>query len=152
MAGRTRAILRTPVARRLRGHVLGPRRHQHGLPLSPIISVPPLAPCHTAMGETSGDAIRRCDTAMRYNVGPSRTRDDPETRPRETAMQYRKLGNSDLRVSALGLGCMSMSGTYGKIDDAESIDVIHRALDLGINFLDSSDMYGWGHNEDLLGR
>ncbi len=67
-------------------------------------------------------------------------------------MQYRKLGNSDLRVSALGLGCMSMSGTYGKSDDAESIDVIHRALDLGINFLDSSDMYGWGHNEDLLGR
>jgi len=47
---------------------------------------------------------------------------------------------------------MSMSGTYGKSDDAESIDVIHRALDLGINFLDSSDMYGWGHNEDLLGR
>ena len=67
-------------------------------------------------------------------------------------MQYRTLGNSGLRVSALGLGCMSMSGTYGKSDDAESIDVIHRALNLGINFLDSSDMYGWGHNEDLLGR
>jgi aryl-alcohol dehydrogenase-like predicted oxidoreductase len=67
-------------------------------------------------------------------------------------MHYRKLGNSDLTVSAVGLGCMSMSGTYGKSDDAESIDVIHRALDLGINFLDSSDMYGWGHNEELLGR
>ncbi len=45
-----------------------------------------------------------------------------------------------------------MSGTYGKSDDAQSIDVIHRALDLGINFIDSSDMYGWGHNEELLGR
>jgi len=67
-------------------------------------------------------------------------------------MQYRELGNSDLKVSGIGLGCMSMSGTYGKSDDAESIDVIHHALDLGINFLDSSDMYGWGHNEELLGR
>ena len=67
-------------------------------------------------------------------------------------MQYRELGNSDLKVSAIGLGCMSMSGTYGKSDDTESIDVIHHALDLGINFLDSSDMYGWGHNEELLGR
>jgi aryl-alcohol dehydrogenase-like predicted oxidoreductase len=67
-------------------------------------------------------------------------------------MQHRKLGHSDLRVSAIGLGLMSMSGTYGKSDDAESITVIHHALDQGINFLDSSDMYGWGHNEELLGR
>jgi len=67
-------------------------------------------------------------------------------------MQTRKLGNSNLMVSAIGLGLMSMSGTYGKSDDAECIDVIHRALDLGINFLDSSDMYGWGHNETLLGK
>ena len=67
-------------------------------------------------------------------------------------MDYRKLGNSDLSVSAVGLGCMSMSGVYGKGDDAESIAVVHRALELGINFLDSSDMYGWGHNEELLGR
>lgn len=67
-------------------------------------------------------------------------------------MEYRKLGNSDLTVSAIGLGCMSMSGTYGKSDDAESIAVIHHALDLGVDFIDSSDMYGWGHNEELLGR
>ena len=67
-------------------------------------------------------------------------------------MQYRTLGNSNLQVSALGLGCMSMSGTYGKSSDAESIAVVHRALDLGVTLLDSSDMYGWGHNEELLGR
>ena len=67
-------------------------------------------------------------------------------------MEHRKLGHSTLTVSALGLGCMSMSGTYGKSDDAQSIAVIHRALDLGMNLLDSSDMYGWGHNEELIGR
>ena len=67
-------------------------------------------------------------------------------------MEHRLLGHGALRVSAIGLGCMSMSGTYGKSDDADSIAVIHRALDLGVNFLDSSDMYGWGHNEELLGR
>jgi aryl-alcohol dehydrogenase-like predicted oxidoreductase len=67
-------------------------------------------------------------------------------------MQHRKLGQSPLRVSALGLGCMSMSGTYGKSDDPQSIAVIHRALDLGVNLLDSADMYGWGHNEELIRR
>lgn len=67
-------------------------------------------------------------------------------------MEHRKLGHSTLEVSALGLGCMSMSGIYGKSDDAQSITVIHRALDLGVNLLDSSDMYGWGHNEELIGR
>jgi aryl-alcohol dehydrogenase-like predicted oxidoreductase len=67
-------------------------------------------------------------------------------------VQTRQLGNSTLTVSAIGLGCMSMSGVYGKGDDAESIAVIHRALDLGVNFLDSSDMYGWGHNEELLAK
>jgi aryl-alcohol dehydrogenase-like predicted oxidoreductase len=67
-------------------------------------------------------------------------------------MRYRTLGQSALTVSSIGLGCMSMSGVYGKIADAESIAVIHHAIDRGINFLDSSDMYGWGHNEELLGR
>src|SRR5256885_8819057 len=67
-------------------------------------------------------------------------------------MEHRQLGHSSLSVPALGLGCMSMSGTYGKHDDAQSIEVVHRALDLGVNFLDSSAMYGFGHNEELLGR
>jgi aryl-alcohol dehydrogenase-like predicted oxidoreductase len=67
-------------------------------------------------------------------------------------MEQRPLGHGAPRVSAIGLGCMSMSGTYGKSDDAASIAVIHRALDLGVTLLDSSDMYGWGHNEELLGR
>ena len=67
-------------------------------------------------------------------------------------MERRTLGKSSLAVSAVGLGCMSMSNVYGKCDEAESIAVVHKALDLGVNFLDSSDMYGWGQNEELLGR
>jgi aryl-alcohol dehydrogenase-like predicted oxidoreductase len=67
-------------------------------------------------------------------------------------MEMRSLGSSGIKVSAIGLGLMSMSGIYGNANDEESIRVIHYALDQGINFLDSSDMYGWGHNEELLGR
>ncbi|HTK92304.1 MAG TPA: aldo/keto reductase [Verrucomicrobiae bacterium] len=67
-------------------------------------------------------------------------------------MEQRPVGQSPLRVSALGLGCMSLSGIYGAADDAASIDLVQHALDRGINHIDSSDMYGWGHNETLLGR
>jgi aryl-alcohol dehydrogenase-like predicted oxidoreductase len=67
-------------------------------------------------------------------------------------MEQRELGQSGIRVSALGLGLMSMSGVYGNANDEQSIGVIHYALDKGINFLDSADMYGWGHNETLLGK
>ena len=64
----------------------------------------------------------------------------------------RRLGGSDLSVFPVGLGLMSLSGAYGKSDDAAGIQVIHHAIDRGVTFLDSSDMYGWGHNETLLGK
>lgn len=67
-------------------------------------------------------------------------------------MEQRKLGNQGLTVSAIGLGCMGMSEFYGVADDKESIATIHRALDNGITFLDTSDMYGPHKNEELLGK
>lgn len=67
-------------------------------------------------------------------------------------LPHRKLGNDGPRVSAIGLGCMSLSGVYGANDDAATPDFIRYAIDQGIDFLDSADLYGWGHNEELLGR
>jgi aryl-alcohol dehydrogenase-like predicted oxidoreductase len=67
-------------------------------------------------------------------------------------MKMRSLGNQGLSVSALGLGCMGMSYAYGSSDDAESIKTIHRALELGVNFLDTAEVYGPYKNEELVGR
>jgi aryl-alcohol dehydrogenase-like predicted oxidoreductase len=67
-------------------------------------------------------------------------------------MEHRQLGKSGLTVSALGLGCMGMSEFYGQRDDEESVATIRRALDIGIDFLDTADMYGVGRNEELVGR
>ncbi len=67
-------------------------------------------------------------------------------------MKTRQLGHSGPRVSALGLGCMGMSEFYGPRDDAESMATIHAALDAGVNFLDTADMYGPFTNEELVGR
>jgi len=67
-------------------------------------------------------------------------------------MELRRLGQKGLMVSAIGLGCMGISEGYGRTDEAESLATIDRALDLGINFLDTADVYGAGHNEDFVGR
>ncbi len=67
-------------------------------------------------------------------------------------MKRRILGKSGLSVSEIGLGCMGMSEFYGKSDDLNSIKLIHSAIDLGINFIDTADMYGVGHNEILVGQ
>ena len=67
-------------------------------------------------------------------------------------MERRRFGNTDLTVSTIGLGCYGMSGAYGPADDAESIATIRRALDLGVNLLDTSASYGQGHNHRLIGE
>ncbi|MHA1108850.1 MAG: aldo/keto reductase [Alphaproteobacteria bacterium] len=67
-------------------------------------------------------------------------------------MEYRKFGNSDLEISAMGLGCFGMSGAYGPADDTESVATIHRAMELGVNFFDTSASYGQGHNHRIVGE
>lgn len=67
-------------------------------------------------------------------------------------MKYRNLGNTGEKLSATGLGCMGMSFAYGPINDVESVKTLNRALELGINFWDTADMYGNGHNEELISK
>ena len=67
-------------------------------------------------------------------------------------MKQRALGKNGPTVSAVGLGCMGMSEFYGTVNDTESISVIHAAINLGVTFFDTADMYGVGHNEELLGK
>jgi aryl-alcohol dehydrogenase-like predicted oxidoreductase len=65
-------------------------------------------------------------------------------------MRTRQLGQGGLAVSAIGFGCMGISEAYGRSDDSESRATISRALELGINFFDTADVYGAGHNEELM--
>lgn len=66
--------------------------------------------------------------------------------------QKTTLGHSNLSVNRIGLGCMGMSEFYGSFNEQESIKTLHKAIDLGVNFFDTADMYGWGANERLLGK
>ncbi len=67
-------------------------------------------------------------------------------------MKKRKIGNSDLHVFPIGLGTMGMSEFYGETNEEQSINTIHKAIELGVDFFDTADMYGSGHNEELLGK
>src|SRR5574342_835574 len=67
-------------------------------------------------------------------------------------MEYVRFGNTEFKVSPIGVGCMSMSGAYGPADDSESIAALHKAFDLGINFIDTSASYGSGHNHELIAK
>ncbi len=66
--------------------------------------------------------------------------------------RHTTLGNSSLNINRIGLGCMGMSEFYGSFNETESINTLHKAIDLGVNFFDTADMYGWGANEELLAK
>ena len=69
-----------------------------------------------------------------------------------SVMALTQLGTSMLKINRLGLGCMGMSEFYGESDEQQSIETLHNAIDLGVNFFDTADMYGSGANEELIGK
>jgi len=96
----------------------------------------------------SGSHVIAIRTSLRQRAAETSERDASKI----PTMKRRILGTSGVEVSAIGLGCMGMSQSYGSGDDAESIKTVHRALDLGVNFLDTAAVYGNGANEELVGR
>src|SRR3954452_24092818 len=114
-------------------------RRERSRSASPARSMPPLCP-----------PSRRRSRERRSPDRPVLVPDGGRGQIR--GMQTRQLGTTGPTVSALGLGCMGMSGMYGATDDDESVATIHAALDAGINLLDTGDFYGSGHNETLVGR
>src|SRR5262245_43076778 len=90
-------------------------------------------------------------TATPFVYAISDRRQDGKSRL-EPSMNTRTLGGNGLVSSAIGLGCLGMSGLYGPADEAESIRTIHHAADLGVTLLDTSDFYGAGANEELVGK
>src|SRR4051794_16526321 len=119
----------------------------------PKLNSPPQPNTRSGLRSTASphrDRQRPTPRAGRHTVRPR----DQSFRPKEPGMTLpsRTLGTTGLTVSAEGLGCMGMAFAYGATDDAESIRTIHRALDLGVTFLDTSDMYGPHTNERLIGR
>ncbi len=89
---------------------------------------------------------------MLYKTPPSDCYHNTLKRKGEKILKKRQLGQSRLSVSAIGLGCMSISHGYGIRDDSEFLATLNRAIELGINFFDTADMYGAGHNEEMVGR
>ncbi|HEX2880600.1 MAG TPA: aldo/keto reductase, partial [Polyangiaceae bacterium] len=67
-------------------------------------------------------------------------------------MDYRPLGRTGMNVSTISLGCWAIGGTWGKVDDTQSLAALHKAVDLGVNFLDTADVYGAGHSERLIAK
>jgi len=108
-------------------------------PFSVPMEIPP--------GRSSSQSFRIIQWIKLRSIGTDRFRNSGRI-----AMERRALGRGGLAVSAMGLGCMGMSEFYGPADEAESVATIHRALDLGIDLLDTSDIYGLGHNEILVGK
>jgi aryl-alcohol dehydrogenase-like predicted oxidoreductase len=68
------------------------------------------------------------------------------------AMEYRQLGRTGMRVSAVSFGAWAIGGSWGKVSDVESFGALNRAIDLGVNFIDTADVYGDGRSERLIGR
>ena len=97
----------------------------------------------------------RAGTGVAHSGHGRASSSTPRSWPNRAMIRHvntRSLGPSNLAVSALGLGCMGMSQSYGAADETESVATIHRAIELGVTFLDTADVYGDGHNEELVGR